>query len=327
MENHRLMLVFVVMVSCSELARMANGREEDNDEHLMMMYWKRIMIVDESGKTGDFKKIQDAIDAVPSNNVDPTFIRVEPGIYKEKVTVPQDKPFITLSGRNASSTVITWNDGSDIFKSPTVTVFATDFVGRYLTIQNTYGIDTKDKAVALRVTSDRAAFYACRIISYQDTLLDESGRHFYSNCYIEGATDFICGNASSLFQKCHLHSSSEDNGAITAQHRMTEEDDSGFYFVGCKITGLKTCTLGRPWGPYSRVVFSQTYMSSTVLPQGWDDWGKPDTHKTAYYGEYECYGPGANTTSRVDWSLKLSNQQAIPFITMTKMDAKAWVFA
>ena len=129
------MLVFVVMVSCSELARMANGREEDNDEHLMMMYWKRIMIVDESGKTGDFKKIQDAIDAVPSNNVDPTFIRVEPGIYKEKVTVPQDKPFITLSGRNASSTVITWNDGSDIFKSPTVTVFATDFVGRYLTIQ------------------------------------------------------------------------------------------------------------------------------------------------------------------------------------------------
>lgn len=65
-------------------------------------------------------------------------------------------------------------------------------------MQNTYGSGAK--AVALRVAGDRAAFYACRILSYQDTLLDESGRHFYSNCYIEGATDFVCGNAASLFK-------------------------------------------------------------------------------------------------------------------------------
>lgn len=69
-------------------------------------------------------------------------------------------------------------------------------------MQNTYG--TTDKAVALRVTSEKAMFYACRIISYQDTLLDESGRHFYNNCYIEGATDFIFGNAASLF-KVHIY--------------------------------------------------------------------------------------------------------------------------
>lgn len=54
--------------------------------------------------------------------------------------------------------------------------------------------------MGLRVSGDRAAFYACRIISYQDTLLDDAGRHYYRNCYIEGGTDFICGSAASLFE-------------------------------------------------------------------------------------------------------------------------------
>lgn len=37
-------------------------------------------------------------------------------------------------------------------------------------------------------------------MSHQDTLLDDVGRHYYKNCYIEGDTDFICGNAASLFE-------------------------------------------------------------------------------------------------------------------------------
>lgn len=288
------------------------------------MPWRRIVTVDQSGK-GNYVKIQDAIDAVPSNNVDPIFIRVEPGTYKEKITLPSDKPFITLSGRNATTTIITWDDSGDIFKSPTVSVLASDFVGRYLTIQNTYGSGAK--AVALRVSADKATFYACRILSYQDTLLDDTGRHFYSNCYIEGATDFICGNAASLFKNCHLHSISKVNGAITAQHRMSPKENTGFYFVGCKITGVKTCTLGRPWGPYSRVILAQTYMSGAVLPQGWDDWGRSSNQRTVYYGEYKCYGPGAKRVRRVQWSRSLTNQEAIPFMTKTMINGQDWIKA
>lgn len=37
--------------------------------------------VDQSGQ-GDFKKIQDAIDAVPSNNTELFFIWVKPGTYR-----------------------------------------------------------------------------------------------------------------------------------------------------------------------------------------------------------------------------------------------------
>lgn len=256
--------------------------------------------VDQSGK-GDYTKIQEAIDSVSSNNAELVYILVKPGVYEEKVTVPADKPFITISGTKAADTVITWNDSGEIFESPTFSVLASDFIGRYLTIQvhnfnldlcacscsssskiklvlifvhcwqNTYGAGAK--AVALRVSGDRAAFYGCRILSHQDTLLDDTGRHYYNNCYIEGDVDFICGNAASFFEKCHLHSLSVGTGAITAQRRMSPAEDTGFTFFGCKITGVKTAVLGRPWGTYSRVVFAFTYMTSVILPQGWDDWG------------------------------------------------------
>lgn len=51
------------------------------------------------------------------------------------MVVPADKPFITLSGTKASNTIITWSDGGNIFESPTFSVLASDFVGRFLTIQ------------------------------------------------------------------------------------------------------------------------------------------------------------------------------------------------
>ncbi|XVF19532.1 hypothetical protein REPUB_Repub11eG0119000 [Reevesia pubescens] len=46
--------------------------------------------VDPSGK-GDYRKIQDAIDAVPSNNKKVVFILVKPGIYKEKIVSPSSQ--------------------------------------------------------------------------------------------------------------------------------------------------------------------------------------------------------------------------------------------
>ncbi|CAO2835084.1 unnamed protein product [Amaranthus hypochondriacus] len=314
MATHKIIIFFVIIVCCciitSTNARLLSEK----------LTWKRLIIVDQSGE-GHYTKIQDAIDSIPSKNEDSTLILVKPGIYKEKVTIPEDKPYIILSGRNALNTTITWDDSGDIFTSPTLSVFASHFMARYLTIQNTYGQGAK--AVALRVSSDKAEFYACRIISYQDTLLDERGTHVYRYCYIEGGTDFICGNAASLFQNCRIHSVSEYNGAVTAQKRMSLEEDTGFYFVGCKITGIKTFTLGRPWGPYSRVVFIGSYMSNTLNPKGWDDWGKPFTHSSVYYGEYKCYGPGANRSNRVEWSQNLSNEQVATLMSKTMLSLKS----
>ncbi|PON86013.1 Pectinesterase, Tyr active site [Trema orientale] len=280
--------------------------------------------VDQTGN-GDFRKIQDAINSVRANNSELVFIWIKPGTYREKIVVPSDKPFITLSGTKSSDTVITWNDSGEIFDSPTLSVLASDFVGRFLTIQNTYG--TTGKAVSLRVSGDKAAFYNCRILSYQDTLLDDSGRHYFNNCYIEGAVDFIFGNAASLFEKCHLHSSSERDGAITAQRRLSSTENTGFTFLGCKITGDGATFLGRPWGAFSRVVFAYSFMSSVIIPQGWNDWGDQATHSSVYYGEYKCYGPGANRSKRVGWSRSLTSNEAASFLTKDMIGGRDWLRA
>ena len=84
-------------------------------------------------------------------------------------------------------------------------------------------------------------------------------------------------------QRCHIHSLSTGNGAITAQKRVSSEENTGFTFLGCKITGVGKAVLGRPWGPYSRVVYALTYMSGLVLPQGWNDWHDYAKHTYIIY--------------------------------------------
>ncbi|XP_076945948.1 putative pectinesterase 11 [Bidens hawaiensis] len=309
-----ILLVFVLFYKLTDVCSSMTVSSSSSDA---------VLIVDQSGH-GDYRKIQQAINAVASNNSQVVYISVKPGIYREKIIIPADKPFITLSGTVGTNTTITWNDGGDIFNSPTLSVMASDFVARYLTIQNEFG--TSGKGIALRVSADRAAFYGCRILSYQDTLLDDFGRHYYYNCYIEGATDFICGNAASLFESCQLHSLARALGTITAQHRNLPSENTGFIFLGCKITGLDNGTfLGRPWGPYSRVIYAHTYMSNTISPDGWHDWDDPRKQGTVYYGEYMCYGPGANRSKRVKWSRELSRVESAPYLNKTLIGGRSWL--
>ena len=55
-------------------------------------------------------------------------------------------------------------------------------------------------APAALLYADKASFYDCGFVGIQDTLTDLQGRHFFYNCYIEGAVDFIWGFGQSLYQ-------------------------------------------------------------------------------------------------------------------------------
>ena len=129
MKRGFFMDLFVVATLCALL--MAISRADPDPTQMTAALLIR---VDQSGK-GDYRKIQDAINAVPSNNSELVYIWVKPGIYTEKIVVPADKPFITLSGTSAGKTIITWKEGGEIYESPTFTVLASDFVARFLTIQ------------------------------------------------------------------------------------------------------------------------------------------------------------------------------------------------
>lgn len=63
-----------------------------------------------------------------------------------------------------------------------------------------------NQAVALRVAGNHSMFYKSRFLGSQDTLLDESGTHFFYRSFVQGSIDFIFGNARSLYKvSCSIY--------------------------------------------------------------------------------------------------------------------------
>jgi len=54
---------------------------------------------------------------------------------------------------------------------------------KYKSYERTNKIEPADAA---RLDGDKYFFYDCKFLGYQDTLLDNLGRHFFKNCYIQG---------------------------------------------------------------------------------------------------------------------------------------------
>ena len=272
--------------------------------------------------SGNFKTIQEAVNAVRDLSQQQVTIHIKSGVYNEKVVIPSWKKKITLRGESKENTVITNNDhtgkpfpggkdpsGKDkymTFTSYTVLVQGSDFVAENLTIQNTAG--RVGQAVALHVEGDRAIIRNCRLLGNQDTLYTATAdsRQYYQDCYIEGTTDFIFGEATAVFQNCIIHSLT--NSYITAASTNPEQK-FGYVFFDCKLTAAPEAQkvfLGRPWRPYAKTVFIRTEMGSHIVPQGWDNWRNPENEQTAFYADYNSKGPGANPTGRVKWAKTLS---------------------
>ncbi|OEL34877.1 putative pectinesterase 11 [Dichanthelium oligosanthes] len=241
-----------------------------------------------------------------------------------------NKSKISLMGTSASSTIVTLSAKWASCESATLCVWDSDFVARDITFQ-VYLIDLLQRlALAAQVSGDRAAFYGCRFLSYQDTILDDKGRHYYTDCYVEGATDFIFGPGKAFFKKCHLHSISMENGSVTAHGREADSDNTGFSFVDCNLTGVgvRTSILGRPWHPCARVAFARCNMSNTVNPVGWTNWNNTnEPSRTAFFGQFQCYGHGSRTETRVKWAHNyLSPAEAKPFLTKQAwVDGQEWI--
>lgn len=270
--------------------------------------------------TGQFKSIQEAINAAPQTNTAsaPWTIRVRPGTYHELVYVQREKHFVRLVGDDPNRTTVSFGlyasipapDGKPIgtFHTPTVWIDADDFAVENLTIANSS--IRVGQALALRVDGDRVSFRNCRFLGWQDTILANRGRQYFSGCTIAGAVDFIFGGATSFFDRCEITCTGD--GYITAASTPAGQA-FGFVFSHCTIgaegAGTKTY-LGRPWRPYANVVFLNSALSDAVRPSGWHNWNKPDAEKTARFSEFGNTGPGASRSQRVPWESPLSEPEA-----------------
>jgi pectinesterase len=276
--------------------------------------------------SGDYKTIQGAVNAVRDLSQEQVIIYIKKGVYHEKLVIPSWKTKITLMGDNSGNTIITNKDysgkdypgGKDAFgrekfstyTSYTVLVQGDDFRAENLTIENSSG--RVGQAVALHVEADRCMFKNVRLLGNQDTLYaaTETSRQYYEDCYIEGTTDFIFGEATAVFKNCTIKNLM--NSYITAAS-TTPRQKFGYVFIDCKLiadTSASKCFLGRPWRPNAKTVYINTEMGSHIVPQGWNNWNNPENEKTAFYAEYNSKGPGANTAGRVKWSRQLSAKEA-----------------
>jgi pectin methylesterase-like acyl-CoA thioesterase len=249
--------------------------------------------------TGKYRTVQAAIDAVPAGNTSPVTITIKPGTYREIVTIPSDKPHITLQGlgSSASGTVIADNHsnagGYGTFGSATVFVNGADFTAENLTIANDYGQGSQ--AVAANVNADKAVFNGVRFLGNQDTLLvNAATRGYFVNCYIEGTVDFIFGDGTAVFNACSIYEKRGSGGPITAA-RTPATRTYGFLIYKSAVTGAANniTQLGRPWGPDAQVLYRESTLSATIATaQPWIDMSG-NLWTNARFFEYRDIGPGA----------------------------------
>ncbi|KAG9129337.1 hypothetical protein Leryth_016629 [Lithospermum erythrorhizon] len=268
---------------------------------------------------GNFTCIGDAIEYAPNDSKpgDGYFvIYVQEGYYEEYLVVSKHKKNIMLLGDGINHTVIAGNrsvyDGWTTFRSATFAISGERFVGIGITFQNLAG-PYRHQAVALRNNADLSTFYRCSFIGYQDTLYVHSLRQFYRECDIYGTVDFIFGNAAAVFQNCNIYARKpmpNQKNTITAQSRSDPNQETGISIQNCTMNAAPDLAnnlsfaqtyLGRPWKPYSRTVYMESFIGQLIDPAGWLEWNATASVDNIYYGEFANYGPGSGTTTRVQW--------------------------
>ena len=284
--------------------------------------------------SGTHTTFQASVAAAPDNGTNAFRILIKPGRYEGQIIVPKTKRNVHFIGEKLENTILTYalnvyetNAATDLrFKGTGVVVLADDFHAENLTIENTSG--DHGQALALRVDGDRAVFNRCRLLGWQDTLMINNARQYFTNCYVEGRVDFIYGSATAVLDHCQIHS--KNGGHVTAAN-TPQDHPYGFVFLSCKLTGDPTpwvnptntatakpakkpmANLGRPWRPYASVTYLNCEMGDHIKPAGWDNWGKAENEKTARYAEYRSTGPGASPDARVGGARQLSDEEAKTF--------------
>ncbi|KAF7893405.1 uncharacterized protein EAF02_000943 [Botrytis sinoallii] len=256
--------------------------------------------------SGEYSTVGAALTALGSSTTT-ACIFIYSGTYNEQLTISYGGNltvygYTTNTGTYKSNTVtITHGINSTTIgldASSTVNIRSANFKAYNINFANTYGAGVQ--AVAVTANGDQQGYYGCSFTGYQDTLYAKAGKQYYSNCYIEGAVDYIFGNAAAWFGECTI--ASNGGGAITASSR-TLATDSSWYIIdsstitqadGFSLTGK--VYLGRPWRALARVIFQNSVLTDVVNAAGWTTLA---ADATPIFMEYANTGAGSSTSARV----------------------------
>ncbi|KAI6700320.1 hypothetical protein NL676_014644 [Syzygium grande] len=260
---------------------------------------------------GNYKKIEDVVEAIPKNGLSRFVIYIKARVYKENVHLDKSKWNVMVYGDEKTRTIVTGDlnfvDGTPTYAMATFAVVGKGFIARDMGFANGAGAEMH-QAVAFQSQSDLSVVYRCAFDAFQDTLYAYSSRQFYQDCDVMGTIDFIFRNAAAVFQNCTI----------------LPRQPLSFQYNTLPAQGNP----GRVWKAYSTTVFMKSTIGPLLSPKGWTNWTTDvQPPKTIFYGEYMNIGPGSKTSGRVKWPgylPALTMDQAEKFTVGSFIQGKAW---
>lgn len=188
--------------------------------------------------------------------------------------------------------------------------------------------ESKERACVLYIQADDTEYNNCKLLSSQDTLYtgDNTESSYFTNCVIEGSTDYICGDGNAVFDDCTLsmYGYSDSNATDSLIVANKKKAENGYLFNNCKIVntsydGIKPTTsfyLARSWDRGCKLAFINTEIAkdTKVLDAGFTNMkGDTTTVEDSYMKEYNTHdsdGNAVDTSKRVKGTILLTKDEA-----------------
>ncbi|HUJ44764.1 MAG TPA: pectinesterase family protein [Opitutaceae bacterium] len=202
--------------------------------------------------SGDFKTIQEALDAIAPGNRERMVIFIKDGVYHEKIRI--DPACITLRGQSRQGARIEFAQGAEEFRRQpddrgigVVNINGNDCVLENLTVQNTHGV-IGVHAFAVYGRADRIVIVDCDVLSDGNDTLSlwpgGSGRFYHARLKVRGSVDFVCPRGWCYMTDCNLY---EVNPRAEAAiwHDGSKNPDMKFVLRRCRFDGVDGWRLAR----------------------------------------------------------------------------------
>lgn len=207
------------------------------------------IIVDQNGN-GDYQTISAAIGALPMFAYQRVVILIRNGVYEEKIRIDQN--YVTLRGESRDSTIIQYNQlrsdwvtNKDAVGPAVINICGDDIILDNLTIENTQP-EIGPHAFAVFGKGTRTILTNCNILSKGGDTVSlwnyKEGMYYHSNCYFQGAVDFVCPRGWCFIRDSKFYEVKE---TATLWHDGHFNPDQKFVVRSSSFDGIEGFQLGR----------------------------------------------------------------------------------
>jgi pectinesterase len=264
---------------------------------------------------GDFATIQAAIDAVPARNTATVVIEIGPGRYNERLTIPKNKPFITLRGMGNIPADV-WIGSVIQNARAVVAANASDFRCEHLTISEQRIVVEGQAQAAVELGGVRQVLEDCEISGTQHIVSIPSGGQAYLHCCkIVGSDDIIFGSGTAFLDTCDVFVTG--GKGVIAMPITLKTLSAGLVFTDCHFSGSSAneAALMRPWGPDGAAAFIRCSVDQHFTRAGWRPWeGHEATCRAEEFATTTPDDKPLDLSERPRWVRQLSAEESRRYI-------------